>query len=208
MYINIFVEQYPESCATVCRCYSNRHHKVLVANCSYSDLTQIPSSLPKELDWLIMSGNNISFLGEEKISNSSLGHLSKLNLQKNTIVNISSSFMKIFIQHSRLSFLDLSFNKLRNLPKNIKNLTFLQEVKISGNQFQCTCDNLWKKDWILNNSNVVVDYKNIKCKMKGGKKVAIVQMNEVDMGCIPDESFPIWKIAGIYSMVFFRFMKD
>ena len=135
MYIHIFVEQYPESCTTDCRCYSNTHHKALVANCSNSGLTQIPSSLPKELNWLIMSVNYISFLGEVYFNNTSLGHLSKLNSERNTIVNISSSFMKIFIQSSRLSLLDLSFNKLRSLPKNIKNLTFLQEVKISGNQF-------------------------------------------------------------------------
>ena len=46
--------------------------------------------------------------------------------------------------------------------------------------------------------------------MKGGKKVAIVQMNEVDMGCIPVESFTIWKIAGKYGIqwYFSAFMKN
>ena len=66
-------------------------------------------------------------------------------------------------------------------------------LKIEGNPFQCSCDNTWMKDWILNNSDTIENYKNIECEMRGGKHVPIIQMNEVDMGCLPNG---LWKIVG------------
>ena len=170
-----------------------------MADCSNSNLTQIPSSLPKDLDWLLLSGNNISFLDCKTVNNQILTHISKLNkskLKQNRINNISSKVLDIFVQSSSLDILDLSFNDLSFIPKNIRNITSLKSLNILGNKFKCTCDNMWMKDWILDNDNIVQNYKDIKCKMKGQKWFQIVQMNEVDMGCFPNGSFAVWKILG------------
>ena len=52
------------------------------------------------------------------------------------------------------------------------------------------------RNWILNNTETIENYQEIQCQMKGGKWIPIVQMNEVDMGCLPDGSFAVWKTVG------------
>ena len=155
-----------------------------MAGCSNSGLTKIPLSLPYDLDWLLLSGNNISFLGTETSNLNTLSkylHISKLILQNNRITNIPEKFLDIFVNNSKLSFLDISSNTLMNLPQNIRNIASLEKLQIFGNNFQCSCDNTWMRDWILNNSEIIENYKKIKCQMEGGKFIPIVQMNEVDM---------------------------
>ena len=72
----------------------------------------------------------------------------------------------------------------------------LQKLDIQGNNFQCSCDNTWMIKWILNYTEVIENYKEVKCQMKGGKWIPIVQMKEEDMGCLPNGSFAVWKIVG------------
>ena len=170
----------------------------LVADCSRSVLTQIPNTLPYDTDWLILSGNKISSLGEETLNISVLNHISKLDLRANIIDTISSEFMDKFVKSGKRLFLDISMNKLRHLPEALQNVTSLEKLVISNNDFQCSCDEVWMKDWLLNNSKIVDSYGSIKCQMQSGRWIAIIQMNEVDLGCIPNPgSFQVWKIIGI-----------
>ena len=169
---------------------------MLVADCSNSGLTNIPTSLPDDLDWLILSGNNISFLGVKASNNNTLMHISKLILQNNRITNISENFLDIFVNNSKLLFLDVSSNNLKFIPQNIRNMTSFKKLNIQGNNFQCSCNNTWMRNWFLNNVETIANYKEVKCQMKGGKWIPIVQMNEVDMGCVPNGYFAVWKIVG------------
>ena len=167
-----------------------------MADCSNSGLTKIPPSLPDDLDWLLLSGNNISFLGVEANNNVTLQHISKLILQNNRIANISKKFLDIFVNNSKLSFLDISSNNLKFLQKYIRNITSLETLKIWKNNFQCSCDNIWMRNWIVNNNEIIEHNKEVKCQMKDGKWIPIIQMNEVDMKCLSDGSFAVWKIVG------------
>ena len=200
MYTLIFVsEKFPKSCITQCRCYSNRHEEVLVANCSYSGLTEVPDSLPEQTDWLLLSGNNISSLTSGTATNNNiLYHLSHLDLYDNNVANISGEMIDGFILTNTLLYLDISSNQLNSLPDNIKNLTSLKTLKISGNKFDCTCKALWMKQWFLNETQIVENFGNIKCKMSSGKWIPVVHMDKADMGCVQatGEMFSIWKIAG------------
>ena len=200
--VYLFVsEKFPRSCVTECRCYSNRHHKTFVANCSYSSLTELPDSLPKHTDWLLLSGNNISSLKTEKEeTNDTFYHLSQLDLHGNNLANTSAEMVDGFMQTNSLLYLDLSNNELSSLPDNIKNLTSLKTLKISGNNFKCSCKSFWMKDWLLNETKVVEGFENIKCQMKSGKWIGIVHMDKVDMGCVPSAGEPLstWQIAGTH----------
>ena len=71
---------YPESCQGDCRCFSSREERALVADCSHSGLTGIPSSLPEALDWLILSHNSISYMNQDLGNLKFLTEISKLNL--------------------------------------------------------------------------------------------------------------------------------
>ena len=198
MFYMLISGKFPCYCVIGCKCYSNRHRKALVADCSYLGLTQLPDLLPKHTDWLLLSGSNISFFTEvaEEISET-FYHLSRLGLHGNSLANISAGVLDGFIRTNTLLYLDLSNNELKTLPENIKNLTSLKTLKIHGNKFKCSCKSFWMKEWLLNETHVVEDFKNIKCQMKSGKWIPVVHMDKADMGCLPSTAEPLstWQIA-------------
>ena len=199
-----FVVEYPKSCSQECRCYTNRHERALIADCSISGLKQIPSSLPKDLDWLILFKNNITDFGKNFRELPFLPHISTLNAKENGLMNISSDFIEIFINSSKLASLDISSNKLVTLPANIQNITSLKILSLSGNSFTCNCDNIWMKDWILIKSHIIQNYKNATCQLPSGTRIPIIQMSKADLGCIPTTGpFALWKILGINTILYF-----
>ena len=159
-----------------------------MAECS--GLTQLPSSLPDDLDWLILHNNNISSL--EYANASFQSSLSKLNLNSTFLEQISNEFLEQFVQ---LKFLDISNNKLRSLPKAIENMTSLEAIWISGNNFECNCDNIWMRDWVVNNMDIIHDSERAKCQMNSGSSIQIKIMDGVAMGCVCQQ-IPIWISAG------------
>ena len=203
------VGNFPNSCVTECRCYFNRHQAAIVANCSYSGLTNIPDSLPEQTDWLLLSGNNISSLMTETIPiNDKLYYLSKLDLDGNNIANLSSEIVDGFTETNIIEYLVLSNNHLRRLPENIENLTSLKTLQISGNKFECSCKNLWMKEWLQNETGIVDDLKNVKCQMTSGKWIPVVHMDKADMGCVDSsgDTFSVWNILGIILISLYDFI--
>ena len=163
---------------------------------------EIPQNLPNYTDWLTISGNNISSLNQNIPQTSFLPHLTKLDISKNSLNNISMDFINVFtVCFSRLSVLDISHNSLVTLPRDIMNISSLKNLQLTGNSFQCNCENIWMKDW-LNNSDIVKDSANITCTMKGLslKEILMIDMNEKDMDCPRPESIKattnLWKILG------------
>ena len=156
----------------------------------------MPNSLPEHTNWLLLSGNNFTSLNTLSLQNTELlQYLTKLDLHGSKIRNVSSKMFDIFVENNNLTYLDLSNNELTILPENMQNLSSLQTLKITGNKFKCSCDNIWMKDWLLNETDLIEDYENVLCQMTSGKWIPIVKMDKVDMGCIPSESFSAW-IAG------------
>ena len=73
-----------------------------MADCSNSGLINIPNSLPKHTDWLILSGNNLTSLNvSSKQTVEILEYLSKLDLHSNKIENVSSKFLD-FLQKTAI----------------------------------------------------------------------------------------------------------
>ena len=163
----------------------------------------MPASLPDDVDRLILYGNHIGILTSENATKHGslekryLPHISKLDISYNNVTNISKGFFDIFISSKNLKVLDISQNRLNSLPKNIQNISSLDEIMINGNEFICSCDNIWMKDWILNHTDLVTDYRLVKCTMPDNRDIPVIQTNQVDLGCIPEEGpFAIWKIVG------------
>ena len=169
-----------------------------MADCSDSGLTEIPLSLPAYIDWLILSSNKISNISNTTLGAKILTHISALDLKGNSLDKIPRDFLEIFALSSNLVSLDISKNNLTSLPKFLKNVSSVKAMWISGNPFKCECDNMWMKQWILNNSNAVKDYKKAYCRTASGKKTDIIHMSEIDLGCVPKEKheFPTWQITG------------
>ena len=174
-----------------------------MADCSGSGLRHIPNSLPVDTDWLLLSQNNISKLSAPSEETTRiLSHISKLDLSRNDIKDLPEDFLEVFITNNKLLILNVSNNNLVSLPQNIKNLTFVDKISISNNNLKCSCNNFWLKYWILNETGLVEDYKNVKCQMPSGKLIPVVQMDKADLQCVTveEDSFPLWKIAGEFTV--------
>ena len=172
----------------------------LVADCSYSGLKSLPVSLPEYTDWLLFSGNNLTLLNIQNAQSIELlKNVSKLDFSYSKIRNVSPQFFDIFIKSNNLLYLNLSKNELITLPESIKNISSLQTLTITGNKFKCSCDNIWMKDWFLNETNLIDDYEKVLCQMTSGKWIPIVKMDKADLGCVSsDAAFSLWIISSRY----------
>ena len=140
-------------------------------------LTQIPKSLPKDTDWLILSGNNITSV--HVVDLQFVPDLSRLDLHNNEIKYITEEFVEYLNTQSVLVNLDISDNELKFLPRNFETMKFLTTLMISGNRFECKCTNMWMKNWIKDNRESIQDYKEVYCEMESGHSVQFVQLKNL-----------------------------
>ena len=131
-------------------------------------------------------------------------HLTILDISENSLDNISNAFYVFTCCSSRLSYLDISNNNLTTLPIIFQNISSLKRLKLSKNPLQCSCENMWMKDW-LNRSDIIEDFLNISCKIPSGEEIQLIDMNPEDMNCPSlEEMANIWKILGfILTHLFF-----
>ena len=157
-------DQYPATCYRECRCYVNPQERALVADCAHAGLIQIPKSLPRDTDWLILSGNNITSV--QVVDLQFVLNLSRLVLNNNKTKYISEDFVQYLKTQSDLVDLDISNNELKSIPRNFESVKILKTLMISGNNFECNCNNFWMKNWIMDNRETIQDYKRVYCEME------------------------------------------
>ena len=61
--------------------------------------------------------------------------------------------------------LDIRGNNLTSLPETITKANKTNKLWISGNPYECNCDMLWMKDWLMDTRNVM-DKDNVTCSGK------------------------------------------
>ncbi len=81
-------------------------------------------------------------------------------------------------------------NALKNIPRSVQNLSGLDEVYLSGNPFECSCDMTWMVKWLNSLSNetnevLVRDYRNVKCANGKLEGIPIIFLSDVLLGCYP-----------------------
>ena len=152
-----------------------------MADCAHAGLTQIPKSLPKDTDWLILTGNNISSLHIEDLKLFAI--LTTLDLKYNKIKSISEDVLEYFSTFSNMINLDISFNELETVPINFKNAKFLNKLSLSGNRFQCKCENMWMRNWLIDRRQIVADFNEVECEMESEEKIKFLQLTETDLIC-------------------------
>ena len=120
----------------------------------------------QDTDWLLLSGNNLGSLNKAP---DYLRNITLLDLRSSHITQIDETVMEV-IMHN-VKNLDIRDNKFKALPKSIVKANKTTELLISENPYECNCDMLWMKDWLIDARNVV-DKKNVTCssnKIKGKK---------------------------------------
>ena len=151
-----------------------------MANCSKSELTKIPKSLPIDTDWLILNGNNISSPEVTEIKH--INSLSRIDLKDNEMKIISEDFAQFLSKHGNLDDLDISNNNLKTIPRNFKNVNILK-LSLSGNRFQCTCNNMWMKNWLIESRNMIQEYNTVSCQLESGRHIPFAHLTDADLKC-------------------------
>ncbi|CAL4151926.1 unnamed protein product [Meganyctiphanes norvegica] len=104
--------------------------KLLTANCSFSNLKNIPLNIPDNIELLNLSGNVISVI---YISTNKLTHLREIDLSKNKIHLINMKVKPSNI--SRIVYLNLDGNHISTLfQEDFKYFETLEYISLSRNQ--------------------------------------------------------------------------
>ena len=124
----------------------------------------MPDTVLEDTDWLLLSGNSLGSLNKAP---DYLNNITLLNLSSSNIEYIEEKVIKV-IPKSGMR-VDIRGNKLKTLPRAIASMNGSTKLWISDNPYDCNCDTLWMKNWLINNKNVQDKY-NVVCstgKMKG-----------------------------------------
>ncbi len=78
----------------------------------------------------------------------------------------------------------LKNNLLQSVPEAIQTHTGFDELYLSGNPFDCGCDMTWMVTWLNNFSEIVKDYKEIKCGNGRFKDIPIHVLTDTALGCL------------------------
>ena len=154
----------PKNCLFGCTCYYSLVDKANIFNCSNANLTHLPERASDHTNWLIASRNNLKKVFEVKQYMKEIIHL---DLRDSKVTEISNDVVDIVLQN--VKYLNVANNSLRQLPRAVTKARNETYLRISNNPYECNCDMMWTRDWLLKAPNVM-DKENAKCatgKMKG-----------------------------------------
>ncbi|XP_048749228.1 toll-like receptor 13 [Ostrea edulis] len=112
---------------TICLCPNN-----YTADCSYRNLAVVPAGLPIGISVLIITGNSIPVLKKDTFKNVENLKITKLIMNRCDTTDIS---LGAFDYVRDLLTLDLAFNALNGLNCGFQNLSQLQSLNMSSNNF-------------------------------------------------------------------------
>ena len=115
--------------------------------------------------------------------------ISELNLSNNRINRICEDTLT-YLQNGTIRNLNLANNKISTLSSKISEISSLQSVRLSGNNFTCNCYMTWMIDWFKKTTTlgrIVKDYDEVIChggiRSVMGKQ--IYKLTTDEMGCYP-----------------------
>ena len=180
-------------CPKQCKCLERGTDGTLIVDCRNRKLLQMPNRIPQEAKELLLDNNQLSEVAPRQY----LSHLKKLTLVNNQLARVMDSFI---YQLELIQVLDLSFNRLPELPKVIQKLQF-NTLNVLNNFLRCDCNSLWLKDWIIQHRESIVDSDQILCNSGKGQGEPIMFVKDGYFVCPPPE-VPDWAVAlGILSAI-------
>ena len=150
----------PRPCLYKCTCHSSPLDQASIFDCQNKGLTGLPEKVLNDTDWLLLSGNN---LGSLKKPMDYFSKISVLNLSSSQVISVDEMVMKAILEN--VQQLDLRGNKLKILPQIITKAKNATKLWISENPFECNCDMVWMRDWLVGTNNIM-DKENINCSLK------------------------------------------
>ena len=147
----------PQPCLHHCTCHQSPYDRANILDCKEKGFISLPDTVLKDTGWLLISGNNLGSLNKAP---DYLKNITLLDLSSSQITEINEIVMEFI--NTNVKHLDVRGNNLKTLPQTITKANSMTKLWISDNPYQCECDFLWMKDWLVRTKNVV-DKENVTC---------------------------------------------
>ncbi len=172
------VAAHPLPCLGSCFCFYSIKDDANTVNCSYNNMTQLSQKLLSDTEQLEMIGNNFEVLN---FINIDFASMKILDLQRCNIQQISDETLETLLSH--VDVLKLSSNKLHQVP-DILQKNKNTKIWFGDNPFECNCNMMWMRDWLLNDTNVL-DKEHIFCTGGPwkGKQFQMLHLNDQLLYC-------------------------
>lgn len=152
-------------CPVKCSCMIRPEDQTLLVDCSNADLHQIPDLPNLILQKFESTEMNISFNHIEDlpiISLNNYSNLKEIHAQNNSITKILDENIP-----DQLRVLDLSNNNLKEMNLTIfekfNKTQDLKVLKLSGNPWKCSCENLELLSFVQENVKLIKDFNEVRC---------------------------------------------
>ena len=147
----------PRPCVHGCACYYSPYNQANTFDCHNQDLTSLPKSVLKGTNWILASGNN---LGNITRIGKYIENITHLDLNNSRLSGITKAVMRSMLKN--IKTLVLKNNDLKILPRSIIEANNETKLWLSNNSYDCNCDMMWMRDWLVKATNVM-DKEEIVC---------------------------------------------
>lgn len=144
-----------------CNCTVLIIKKFISVTCINMNLTALPNSFPNKTRQIDLSNNQITslILKEEYISQ--WAGVRYLRLSNNSISSLHTLEGSIFLKS--LIELNISNNKLKDIPIHLLDQLTRFEIYLGGNPWKCDCNTVRFQTWLLDHYQNVIDIENVRC---------------------------------------------
>ncbi len=147
--LNILFSVFPLPCLDGCVCYYSVEHLANTVNCSHNNMGKLPDAILPNTEQLVMRGNSIGVLDQAHIS---LTSVKTFDLQMSDITFVKDDALVILLKNA--DELRLSNNKMTKLSGFFQKVSTNTHIWLANNPYECNCDMMWMRDWLLNVTNV------------------------------------------------------
>ncbi len=151
----LFLAAFPLPCLSGCLCYYSIGDEANTMRCSHR--TNLSAQILPRTEQLVMTGsilNNIDTVNENFIQ------IKMFDFQDSNITHISDNVLRM-LAHNTHS-INFSRNKLQKVSPFFSMISAQTKLWLGNNLYDCNCDMMWMRDWLLNATNVM-DKDNITC---------------------------------------------
>ncbi|XP_067130979.1 leucine-rich repeat-containing protein 15-like [Centruroides vittatus] len=144
-------------CPVNCECFEDEN--VVKVNCAKKELENVPEFLIDNAAIVDLSYNFITEIS--RIDCDTWRNVIHLDLSHNSLELFTG-----FVMPPSLNFLSLRGNYLSELPETVTKLMDASsqfKISLSGNNWNCDCDSLFTKDWLVRNRQKIMDFSDVFC---------------------------------------------
>ena len=136
-----------------CTCYYSTNNQTNIFDCRDKNFTSLPDNAPLYTDQLSASGNNFGNIAKVEKYMEDITHL---DISNSNVSSITDGVMKSMLKNLK------TLNVLEILPQSIIEAKLFTELFISNNSYDCNCDMIWMRDWLVKATNVM-DKEEVVC---------------------------------------------